>query len=75
MISKALGFQLSHQSPIFTSTRLIGTNLIFNLFIFNLFIFYLFLHFNVLMQPKTMKHSILSMYIDIHRVVLTMCVV
>jgi len=70
MISKALGFQLSHQSPIFTSTRLIGTNLIFNLFIFNLF-----LHFNVLMQPKTMKHSILSMYIDIHRVVLTMCVV
>ncbi len=33
------------------------------------------LHFNVLMQPKAMKHSILSMYIDIYRVVLTMYVV
>jgi hypothetical protein len=36
---------------------------------------YLFLHFNVLMQPKAMKHSILSTYIDTHRVVLTMYVV
>jgi hypothetical protein len=40
-----------------------------------LFLFFLFLHFNVLMQPKAMKHSILSTYIDTHRVVLTMYVV
>jgi hypothetical protein len=36
---------------------------------------FLFLHFNVLMQPKAMKHSILSMRMDTHRVVLTMYVV
>ncbi len=30
------------------------------------------LHFNVLTQPKVMKHSIPSTYIDTHRVVLTM---
>jgi len=33
------------------------------------------LHFNVLMQPKSMKHSVLSTYTDTHRVVLTMYVV
>jgi len=32
------------------------------------------LHFNVLMQPKAMKHSIPSTYIDTPRVVLTMYV-
>jgi len=32
------------------------------------------LHFNVLMQPKVMKHSMPSTYIDTHRVVLTMYV-
>ncbi len=38
--------------------------------------FFLLLHFNVLMQPmKAMKHSILSTYIDTHRIVLTMYVV
>ncbi len=37
--------------------------------------FFFSLHFNVLMQPKAMKHSILSTYIDTHRVVLTMYVV
>jgi len=38
--------------------------------------FFIFsLHFNVLMQPKAMKHSILSTYVDTHRVVLTMYVV
>jgi len=37
--------------------------------------FLLLLHFNVLMQPKAMKHSILSTYIDTHGVVLTMYVV
>ncbi len=31
-------------------------------------------HFNVLMQPKAMKHSIPSTYIDTPRVVLTMYV-
>jgi len=35
------------------------------------FSFFFFLHFNVLMQPKATKHSILSTYIDTHRVVLT----
>ena len=43
------------------------------LFFFSFFFFPL--HFNVLMQPKAMKHSILSTYIDTHRVVLTMYVV
>jgi hypothetical protein len=36
---------------------------------------YFFLHFNVLMQPKAIKHSILSTYVDTHGVVLTMYVV
>ena len=34
-----------------------------------------FSSFNVLMQPKAMKHSIVSTYIDIHRVVLMIYVV
>ncbi len=39
-------------------------------------VFFFFLHFNVLMQPmEAMRHSILSTYIDTHRVVPTMYVV